>query len=142
MKLGNIELLADVSLTKKGGIRLTIGGVYGMKNEYSGTLRYKGTVAINEIVVTADDMGYLRTVATTKSNISPYIGLGLGRVVPKRRLNLSVDLGAYFRDSPVIKIEATNLLKRNIENEAVLNRNLSEYKWYPVMNLRLAYKLK
>jgi hypothetical protein len=138
----NVELLADLSLTKKGGIRLTVGGAYGMKNEYSGKLSYKGSVAINEIVVTSEDMGYMKILYTTKSKISPYIGLGLGRIVPKRRVNLSLDLGTYYRDSPVIKVEATNLLKRNVENEEALNRNLKEFKWYPVANLRLAVKLK
>jgi hypothetical protein len=138
----NIQLLADVSLTKKGGIRLTIGGAYGAKNEYTGKLRYKGTVVLNDIILTPEEMGYLKFLYTTKSPIMPYVGLGLGRVVPKRRLNISLDLGTYYRGSPVIKVEATNLLKRNVENEAILNRNLAAFKWYPVANVRLAYKLK
>jgi hypothetical protein len=138
----NIQLLADVSLTKKGGIRLTVGGAYGAKNEYTGKLRYKGTVVLNDIILTPEEMGYLKIVYTTKSPITPYVGLGLGRIVPKRRLNISLDLGTYYRGSPVIKVEATNLLKRNVENEEVLNRNLAAFKWYPVANLRLAFKLK
>ena len=137
----NIQLLADVSLTKKGGIRLTVGGTYMIKTEWSAKLRYREEIAISSIVVTAQDMGYFKTIYTTKSPISPYIGLGLGRLVPKRRINVSADLGTYYRGSPVIKIDATGLLKRNVENEGALNRNLAPYKWYPVINMRLAYRL-
>jgi hypothetical protein len=138
----NIQLLADVSLTKKGGIRLTVGGAYGAKNEYTGKLRYKGTVVLNDIILTPEEMGYMKFLYTTQSPITPYVGLGLGRTVPKRRLNISLDLGTYYRGSPVIKVEATNLLRRNVENEDILNRNLAAFKWYPVANVRLAYKLK
>jgi hypothetical protein len=137
----NIQLLADVSLTKKGGIRFTIGGAYMMKTEWSAKLRYKEEIAISSIVVTAQDMGYFKTIYTTKSPIAPYIGIGLGRLVPKRRMNVSFDFGTYYQGSPVIKIDATGLLKRNVENEAALNRNLAAFKWYPVANMRVAYRL-
>jgi hypothetical protein len=138
----NIDLFADVSLTKKGGIRLTIGGMYDIKNQSSTTLRYNKEVAISDIRLTAGDVGYFTTLWTRKSAIAPYLGLGLGQLMSKRRINVNLDLGTYYRGSPVIKIEATNLLKRNVENEAALNRNLAAFKWSPVANLRIAYRIQ
>jgi hypothetical protein len=137
----NVAFLADIHLNKKGSLRATIGANYTFVNTYSGKMAYTGTETYNELVISPEDIGYLKGTISTASKINPYIGLGLGRAVPRKRIGLSLDLGTYYRGSPIVKLEATQLLRGNTANEAPLNRNLAPYKWYPIANLRLAVKL-
>ena len=137
----NVALLADFHLNKKGSIRATLGVNYAFKNTYSGKLAYGQAESYGEVTIQPEDIGYLKATISTKSKINPYIGLGFGRLVPKKRVGLSLDLGTYYRGSPVVTIDATQLLRGNKENEVPLNRNLAPYKWYPIGTLRLAVKL-
>lgn len=137
----NIALIPELALGKRRNIRLAIGGVYSPNFKMSTTITYKENVVLGDFVVTPEEIGYMRVNYTIKSKISPYFGFGLGKAVPKKRIGVSWDMGAYYRDSPVITIDATGMLTDNKSNEAPLNRNLSSYKWYPVSTLRLAIRL-
>lgn len=141
VNLSNATLLLELAPFKKRRFRLVVGASYAPDMYYHTTLRYAGQVTLNDLVVSPDEIGTLAMKVTHKSKISPYVGIGFGRVVPRKRVALGLDLGAYYRDSPVVKIEATKLLAGNVNNETPLNNNLAPYKWFPVLNLRLAVRL-
>jgi hypothetical protein len=137
----SVSLLGDFNLTKNGVVRATLGGFYAFKNTYSGTIAYAQSESYNDITITPDQIGYIKGDITTKSKLNPYIGIGFGNLVPKKRASLSLDLGTIYRGSPIVNIEATQLLRGNSENAAPLTRNLAPYKWYPIGSLRLTVKL-
>lgn len=139
--LSNVNLLLELAPFKKRRFRLVVGASYAPDMYYSTTLRYAGNVSLNDLIVSPDEIGTMNVRVTHKSKISPYVGIGIGRVVPTKRVALGLDLGAYYRDSPVVKIEATKLLASNVDNEVPLNNNLKPYQWFPVVNLRLAVRL-
>ncbi|MFM2269940.1 MAG: hypothetical protein RL757_3381 [Bacteroidota bacterium] len=121
----------------QGGISYALSGYGG-----SAKMRYLETLAFNDFVISPTDVGYMKISYTPKSSVAPYLAIGIGRAVPKKRLGLSLNLGAIYRDSPVLAVEATNFLAGNAANEPILNRNLAPYKWFPVADLRLAYRIR
>ncbi len=136
-----LALTAEFTPTRSKKWRLAVGGVYYVKNEMSGKIGFTNSFAFNDIILTPAEMGYMKGTYTTASKIAPYLGIGLGRTVPKRKVGLSLDFGAIYKGEPMLDIEATGLLKGNETNEAILNRNFKPLQWYPVGNLRLAIKL-
>jgi hypothetical protein len=136
-----LALTAEFTPTRSKIWRLAVGGVFYFKNEMSGKIGFTNSFAFNDIILTPAEMGYMKGTYTTASKIAPYLGVGLGRTVPKKRIGLSIDMGAIYKGAPMLDIEATGLLKGNESNEAILNRNFKPLQWYPVGNLRLAVKL-
>lgn len=140
--LSNTALTLEWAPGKKRKFRLQGGLVYAPNFGGNLTLRYLETIVIqNDFTISPDEVGYMKVTSSPKSGIMPYMGIGLGRAVPKKRVGLSLDMGAVYLNSPVIDVEATNLLRENEANEEPLNRNFADYKWLPVMNLRLAVRL-
>jgi hypothetical protein len=136
----NVALLADFGLNKRGSLRATIGANYAFKNAYSANVSYTSSESYGDITITPNDIGYINAKISTKSKINPYIGIGFGSIVPRKRIGLSLDLGTYYRGSPVVTIDATQSLRGNKQNEGPLTQNLAPYKWYPIGTLRLAFK--
>jgi hypothetical protein len=141
MAQSHLALTAEFTPTRSKKIRIAVGGVYFLKNEISGNVFYTKDLKLNDMVITASEVGAMKGTYTTASKIAPYIGVGLGRTVPKKRIGLSLDLGAIYKGEPMLDIVATGLLKGNESNEAILNRNFKPLQWHPVVNLRLAVKL-
>jgi hypothetical protein len=67
---------------------------------------------------------------------------------PRKRLNLSVDMGAYYKGNYKFGIDVSDdglIQPQNEENAAILDRNFNAQflnKIWPILNLRLAYRLK
>jgi hypothetical protein len=72
--------------------------------------------------------------------VSPYLGLGLGRIVPWKRLSVGLDAGAYFRGKPKTELNATGLLKTNENNQQTLQNNLENKRIWPALNLRVGLR--
>ena len=75
------------------------------------------------------------------SGLSPYLGLGFGRAVPKNRVGLSVELGTFYLSEPDLIIDATKMLSPLADQAPSIELNISDYRWYPFLNLKLAVKI-
>lgn len=75
--------------------------------------------------------------------IIPYIGMGFGRSVPKRRIGLSLDLGAWYMGSPRAELTATKAFtpSASAENKAVIEKAFSDFKWLPFVHFSINVKL-
>jgi len=99
-------------------------------------------VKLGDYLLTPDENGNAR--ATLKTNgFKPYVGLGFGRAVPKRRLNFKFDLGVMFWGSPdVIDHNNVSLTKQDLDGkDGGAFRIISKVKVYPVLNFRLAGRI-
>jgi hypothetical protein len=144
--MDNINLSGEYSFDKKGRFRLMAGAmIFPKKNvKIGGSL--SNTLNFNELVITPEDIGSGILTLGYASKISPFVGLGIGRLIPRKRLNLSFDMAvAYMGDYSVgIDVKPGLLLERNKENAPIIERNLNakiQNKILPTFNLRLAYKL-
>lgn len=73
--------------------------------------------------------------------IAPYIGIGLGRSIPKNRVGFSFDIGTYFIGSPDVLFNTTGLLEPTSNQESVLKNNMSGYQWLPKISININIKL-
>ena len=83
--------------------------------------------------------GYVKTSA-----FRPYVGVGFGRVVPKKtRLAFACDLGVMFWGTPKIYINQSagdvEITKDDVDNNTI--KNLSKLTVYPCLNFRLTGKI-
>jgi len=135
----NIDALLDYHPFKNSSFRLTLGLGYFIDQVISSTVAFDEDLLINDITYTPDQIGVIG-LRNTWGSIAPYGGIGFGRAVPKGKFGFGFELGTYYGGKPKPTIIATGMLEDNVENEAQLRENLSEYRWLPVLKMRLAYK--
>jgi hypothetical protein len=142
VNFSNANLIAEFLPTKKQRLRLAVGLGYVLgSTNLEGKVTTSASVRKDGFEITPSDIGSLSITATPKSKILPYLGIGFGRVIPKKRVSLSVDLGTYYMNSLQFKVNGTEMLSDNSQNGEILTRNLAPYKWYPVGNIRLGVRL-
>ena len=135
----NIDALLDYHPFKNSSFRMTIGVGYFIDQVISSTVAFDEDLLINDITYTPDQIGVIG-LTNTWGSIAPYGGIGFGRAVPKGKFGFGFELGTYYGGKPKPTIIATGMLEDNVENEAQLRENLSEYRWLPVLKIRMAYK--
>jgi hypothetical protein len=71
----------------------------------------------------------------------PYLGIGLGRAIPKKRVNLNFEIGVYYVGAPKLNFKTTGMLEPTSLEEAKLKDNIKNYQLLPVISLTLNIKL-
>jgi len=92
-----------------------------------------------DINLSTDDIGEIDANVTWEG-IAPYVGIGFGRAIPKKRLGLSLKMGSYITSEPTVNLTATNLLSNTSNQEENLTEAFSTFKFIPRVQLKLAYK--
>lgn len=147
VKLSNLALNAEFTPGSKGRFKLIGGLSFFPTNTITAGGELASTIKFNDVVLNPEDLGNGFVTIGFKQKVAPFLGMGFGRTFPRKRINVSFDMGAYYKgDYTVdIKVNPGAILKENEENGAILARNFNE-NWYqkvwPVMNLRLAYRLQ
>ncbi|MEQ8707264.1 MAG: hypothetical protein RIC19_25250 [Phaeodactylibacter sp.] len=138
----SLSLLADYLVHPKLNLRLVTGLGFFLMNEFSGSVKLRDPLKINDIYFQPDELGYVYGGVRYNLRLNPYFGIALGRIThPKRRLAVSLDLGTYYKGAPEVFINGTAVIRNNEHNAEVLTNNMSGYRWYPVINLRLGYSI-
>ncbi len=152
----NISYLADLSY-KTGGIFL-IGEYYYTKHLYfsagaatnSLNPRVEGKalngIEYGDIIIPASKVGEFKFNLEPSVNISPYAGIGFRKFFGRsKRVTYNFETGLYYLGSPEVNIEATGLLAPTADpahgKKELLEDQLEQYKWYPVVKMNLAVKL-
>ncbi len=147
VKLSNLALNVEYMPGPKGRFKL-IGGLAVFPDN---TLTVGGqvltAVKFNDVQLNPEDIGNGTIEVGFSQKVSPFIGMGFGRTFPRKRMNISFDLGTYYKGEYRVNIHVNPgvILKENEENAAVLQKNFNENpygKFWPVMNLRLGYLIK
>ena len=147
VKLSSLALNFEYSPGPKGRFKLVGGLSYLPTNKITGSGEVLTKFKFNDVVLNPEELGSGAVTVGFSQTIAPYLGMGFGRTFPRKRLNLSFDMGAQYKGDyrVAIAIKQGALDKKNEENAAILERNFNE-KWYgkiwPVMNLRLAYRIR
>lgn len=138
INLGSIGLYFDWH-PFSNAFKLT-GGVAYMLTNVSSNAIFKDSVIQGEIKVSPNSIGNIDVKIKTMP-IVPYFGLGFGRSIPKTRVNIGFDLGAYYISSPILTFKCTGMLEPTSDQEKKLNDNLSVNKFLPILRLNLNIKL-
>lgn len=140
VKQSNLEFLAEYAFND-GKFRIVTGFAYFFDNMLRGKVQLRDYFTLNDIDLTPEEIGYFQLTTDFSSRISPYFGIAFGKLVPDSRVGMSFDLGTYYKAKPLVEIDATNVIRNNDLNEDVLERNITQYRWWPVLSFRLAYKI-
>jgi len=79
--------------------------------------------------------------AFTIATVKPYVGLGFGRAVPKRRVGVSFDMGVFYMGAPKAKSDNANVQKMIDYELADVSDLLKYLSLYPIMSLKINIKL-
>lgn len=139
LELGIIDLGIEYLPFKNSSFKLTTGLGFLSKVNLNSVITYTEDVIVGTVIVTKQDVGEV-VADVTWSGVSPYLGLGFGRAIPKKRLGFGIELGTYFVSSPNVNLTASKLLAPTATQEEKLQNSLEDFKFIPRIQFRLAYK--
>ncbi len=138
----SLSLLVDHLIASKLNLRLVTGLGLFLMNDFSGSIKLRDPLKINDIYFEPDELGYVYGGLRYNLRFNPYFGIALGRLVhPARRLTVSLDMGTFYKGAPEVFINGTALIRNNEHNAEILTNNMSGYRWFPVFNLRFGYSI-
>ena len=138
----NVHLLAEYAPFKNVGVHLVGGAAYILELKTDINQVPTGNYSYGDITFTPEEIGTIHTVADWKG-FAWYGGVSFFKIVPKKRFNITLDLGTYYLSQPKTSITATNLLAQNASenNQIHWHENISQYRWLPVLQLNFNFKL-
>ncbi len=140
LKVGAIGLNADYYIFRffylSGGLsyNLTTVTVHALKAQ---------SMNVGDIVLDPQDIGTVEAQITPGSRIEPYLGGGFS-FRRNKKLSFGVEFGLFFMGAPKVKLNATNMLEptASVEQEKIVEKNISPIIYYPNISLRLSYRIK
>lgn len=136
----NADLLLEYLPFSKSSFKLIGGASIIFQGKGTVNVAYDDVIKYGDITITQEEIGDI-TIGVDYAGVAPYLGFGFGRAVPKNRIGFGLEIGTYYVGSPDVTVEATEMLAETAQEQETLQNNLSDYKWFPFINLRLAVKL-
>ena len=138
---------------KKSSFFLTAGAYFGggtlLKiNGHSDELKElvaeagKAGVVIGDYTIPVDKNGNV-SGGLKVSSFRPYVGLGFGRAVPKKRLGVMFELGVQFQGKPDVYTDYGNIgnLLAEADPDDTFSKIVDKLTVYPVMKIRLCGRI-
>jgi hypothetical protein len=129
---GLIGLFADIHSPKAKFLNVTFGVVYDLTS-----------IKLDQSFVNASpskDLGTL-TLTSKINHVNPYVGIMLGNPIPKKKVNLSFEMGTYYIGAPKVTWTGQGIVAPTADQSAIIERNIKNYSWMPVLSLHLNYKI-
>jgi len=155
----NGKLLFDIYPFKNSGFHLTAGAYIGSSkvvklynkengflkpiSEYNKIVREENKlgVELGDYLLEPDEHGNMEAKVKT-AGFKPYLGLGYGRAVPKKRVGFMVELGCQFWGTPKVYCMDKELTENDVDGkDGGIMKTLSKVTVYPVLNFRLCGKI-
>ncbi len=152
LKLGGGEAMLDWH-PFNGSFRVT-GGVIFSRNKIDVDAKLNRDVTVNDVTYDAGDLADMSGDIKFKST-TPYLGIGWGNVVGENgNFHFVADIGVQYLGSPRVNLDARcsaqgalaapvecAQLDENVQaEEDELNDEADSYKFWPVLNIGLAYR--
>ena len=150
IKDDTVDLLAnlDVSIIdlgieylpfKNSSFKLTTGIGILSNMDLNAVVTYTEEVQFGDVKLSKKDVGEI-IADVSWSGIAPYLGIGFGRAIPKKRFGIGFELGSYFTSSPDVILTASKLLSPTSNQQENLKESLSTFKFIPKIEIRISYK--
>jgi hypothetical protein len=140
-KIGGYSGILEIYPSKKSSFHF-LGGATLSTNLFKGIATPKDSQYFGSIGFSGSEVGSI-TFELKGNEILPVVGIGFGRAVPKRRLGLTLDMGAAYMGQLKAKLTGSGSLEptANEQNADVITKAFSTINWYPYINLKLNIKL-
>ena len=140
LKLGIVYLGFDYLPFKKSSLYVTTGVGYTHDMRTAIAANTTTGLDISGTFISAEDFGKIN-FEIKWNKITPFIGIGIGRAVPKRRFGVSAELGSYYIGSPKLQMEYTGILEITNIDEALpkIEKNMAGYAFLPYLSIKFRY---
>lgn len=119
----------------------SFGAAYFFKARTKVESKLRENYVYGEIVVSKEDVGTMRTEVTFKNMLAPYFSAGFQNIYVGEYTSFGLSAGAYYMSgAPQVNMSGTNLLEGNEVNAPVVERNMSSYRWWPVLQVNFNYE--
>ncbi len=139
------EALLDYHPFKKRSFKLVAGLAYGTGDSEvmaeptvkTGTFKFASDFEID-----AQDFGKAN-FSVSGNAIRPYVGIGLGRAIPKRRIGFGFELGTYYSGSPKLALDRSGIVETLITDQNILSiqNNVKNYSFIPKLSFTLRVRI-
>ena len=140
LRLGLVYAGIDYLPFKNSSLYTTVGLGYA-HNVKTSLIAYTDTgLNISGTFISAEDFGKIN-FEIKWNKIVPFIGIGIGKAVPKKRFGVSAELGTYYLGSPKLSMEYTGILEITNMDEAlpIIEKNMAGYSFLPYLMVKLKY---
>lgn len=138
-KFTNLHLLFDYPVIGQG-VRVVAGGAYFLKAKGAIARTAKEGEGFGDVTYTPEQLGTL-TANIDWKGFAPYAGFAFFRAFPKKRWNVTLDMGTYYLATPKTSFTSTGMLSVDEKSRQQFQSNMSGYRWMPVLQLNINYKL-
>lgn len=130
----NVHILGDFRPFRTHKFRISTGVAYLFQARGNLLFEPTGTYHFDGMELTGEEVGNL-VIDLSWKGIAPYLGIGLFKAFPKNIFNVNLDLGTYYLNAPKSTITGTKLLADNYKLEPQLNKNMSSYRFLPIIQV-------
>lgn len=157
IKLAHAHVLLDIHPLSYGIFHFTMGAYVGnSKVTANGQLTDKDgqvaqlyggaqwpTINLDKYAIEVGNDAKVDAALHLGNVVKPYLGIGIGRSLPNKRLGFMVELGAMYQGDLYIKQNGKKLpeLSNISESFADAGDYTKFLKWYPMLNFQLTYRL-
>lgn len=153
----NFKTMVDFYPMSTAVFSITAGFYFGNNNASTNGMidGYKELVELlgdkpelryEDIVIIPDNDGSFGGKLEMGNRVKPYIGIGIGRTIPKNRVGFKFDLGMIYQGEYSISSRNINESGKEWFNELTKELDLpfSErlLNWWPMINLSLTYRIR
>ena len=118
----NADLLLEYLPFRRSSFKLVAGGSMIFSGKGDVNIAYDEEIKYGDLVITKEEIGDL-TIGVDYAGFAPYMGIGFGRAVPRKKVGFGLEIGTYYTGAPTVSLQATNMLADTVEEEAQLQSN-------------------
>ncbi|RYU93736.1 hypothetical protein [Emticicia agri] len=128
---------------KKRLIYFKSGIGYGIRQRYFVRVTSPTGLLLGGVEISSEDFGQV-DLAVQWSRLMPYVGVGIGRPSPKKKLGVSFNVGCFYMGSPKLLAQFEGFLESTTLDSqiAVIQKNMKNYSYFPVLSVSLRYRIK
>ncbi|NEU69337.1 hypothetical protein [Spirosoma agri] len=125
-----------------GSFFVTAGAGYTWHPAMNFVITATNKLNLGGLELTPDDVGTVDLGFRWQSVVG-YAGWGFGQMMPGKRLNIGFEMGVYYLGRPRVQLAYEGFLETtNIDEQVpIVERNLSNYRYLPSVNITLSYAL-
>ncbi|MDR0347972.1 MAG: hypothetical protein LBH90_00580 [Tannerella sp.] len=139
LRLLNGKILADYFPSDRASFFVT-GGLYFGRKELASIEGISDTNLYWNDYTLYSENGHVKAYVGIKS-VKPYLGIGFGNAIPKRRVGFRFELGAMFHGAPSIYNSKDEKLDDLDVNDTDVINTINKVKVYPVIAFRLTGRI-
>ncbi len=139
--MGALGLSLEYFPFAKSSFKLIGGLSYVQKGELGVSVTPTESYTFGETVFMPEEVGSFKFGLDYSKGITPFVGIGFGRAVPKKRIGFGFELGTYYLKEPKVSLTGTERLSSMNEQEENVQANMNDWRYWPMINLRLAVRV-